>query len=289
PMTTMLSAADAACSIYGLEITLENQLSALQQHKDAGLELCYVSQWRSHHCSRHVDKEIYIPNDTVTSDGLSAWMSKDGTWGTNIRRQSNRQKRKRGRLLNVVKKVYRGNTWEKYSSYFDWILLGMIFQISLVKSPMATKCTIGYVRKSNTNEPDITKKKLINLQIYKRKTKLLCEDVFVSYNTSLNDPIAERDVTTPLYTFDDCSGNTQDLITKITKSARQIRLVVVDYTGFSTNPGGIRLFISLNKSVREVVVDVGHKVEVYSRYDLLKNIKILNKFQCWRECIKRLR
>lgn len=56
-MTTMLSAADAACSIYGLEITLENQLSALQQHKDAGLELCYVSQWRSHHCSRHVDKE----------------------------------------------------------------------------------------------------------------------------------------------------------------------------------------------------------------------------------------
>ncbi|KAL9539411.1 hypothetical protein MBANPS3_010281 [Mucor bainieri] len=72
------------------------------------------------------------------------------------------------------------------------------------------------------------------------KTKLLCKDVFVSYNTSANDPIAERDATTPPYTFDDCSGNTQDLITKITKSARQIRLV----------------------SVREVVVDIGHKVEV---------------------------
>lgn len=38
PMTTILSAADADCSIYGLEITLENQLSALQQLKYAGLE-----------------------------------------------------------------------------------------------------------------------------------------------------------------------------------------------------------------------------------------------------------
>jgi hypothetical protein len=37
-MTTILSAANAACTIYGLEIHLENQLSALQQLKDAGLE-----------------------------------------------------------------------------------------------------------------------------------------------------------------------------------------------------------------------------------------------------------
>lgn len=154
---------------------------------------------------------------------------------------------------------------------------------------MATECTVGYVRKSNTNEPDTTKKKLVNLQIYKMKTKLLCEDVFVSYNTSANDPIAERDATTPPYAFDDCSGNTQDFITKITKSARQIRLVVIDYAGLSTNPDDIRLFISLNKSIREVVVDIGHKVEVYSRYDLLKSIKILNKFRCRRECVKRSR
>ncbi|KAI8983123.1 hypothetical protein BDB01DRAFT_835893 [Pilobolus umbonatus] len=127
-----------------------------------------------------------IPDDTVTSDILFAWMSKRWHMG------------KRGRLLNVVKRVYRGH-WS-----------------------MATKCTVDYVRKSNTNEPDTTKKKLVNLQIYKMKTKLLCEDVFVSYNTSANDPIAEQDATTPPYTFDDCSGNTQNLITKSTKSARHI-------------------------------------------------------------------
>ncbi|KAI9267179.1 hypothetical protein EDC94DRAFT_602533 [Helicostylum pulchrum] len=85
------------------------------------------------------------------------------------------------------------------------------------------------------------------------KMKLLCEDVFVSYNTSANSPMAERDATTPPYTF---------LITKITKSARQIRLVVIDYAGLSTNPDYIRLFISLNKSIREVIVDIGYKVEV---------------------------
>ncbi|KAL0093749.1 hypothetical protein F4703DRAFT_1717643, partial [Phycomyces blakesleeanus] len=110
------------------------------------------------------------------------------------------------------------------------------------------------------------------------KSKLLCEAVFVSFNTSANDLIADRDVTTLPYTFNDYSGNTQDLITKITKSARQIRLVVIDHSGLTTNPDNIRLFISLNKSIQELVEDIGHKVEVYSRYDLLKNIKILNKF-----------
>jgi hypothetical protein len=67
------------------------------------------------------------------------------------------------------------------------------------------------------------------------KTKLLCEDVFVFCNTSVNDPIPERDVTAPTYDFEDSSGNTQDLITKITNSPRRTRLVVIDYAGLSTN------------------------------------------------------
>ncbi|ORX52378.1 hypothetical protein DM01DRAFT_1061001 [Hesseltinella vesiculosa] len=119
------------------------------------------------------------------------------------------------------------------------------------------------------------------------KTKLLCEDVFATYNTSANDPIAERDATSPAYKFEDCSGNTQDLIAKITKSTRDVRLVVIDHAGFSTNPNDIQLFLSSNKSVKEIVVDAGHKVEVYSRHDLLHNNQILNKFHCRRECIKR--
>ncbi|OAD78969.1 hypothetical protein PHYBLDRAFT_164063 [Phycomyces blakesleeanus NRRL 1555(-)] len=185
----------------------------------------------------------YIPDDIVASDDLSTWMSKDGSWDF---------------------------TWDDLSDIQEYR--------SLVKSSMDTKCTVGFVLKSNTNEPDTTKKKLVNLQIYKMKSKLLCEAVFVSFNTSANDLIADRDVTTLPYTFDDYSGNTQDLITKITKSARQIRLVVIDHSGLTTNPDNIRLFISLNKSIQELVEDIGHKVEVYSRYDLLKNIKILNKF-----------
>ncbi|CEP13633.1 hypothetical protein [Parasitella parasitica] len=84
---------------------------------------------------------------------------------------------------------------------------------------MVTTCTVGYVQKSHTNEPDTSKRKLVNLQIFPMKMKLLCENVFVFYNTSANDPIAERDATNPPRTFDNCSGNTQDLITEITKSA----------------------------------------------------------------------
>ncbi|RCH82265.1 hypothetical protein CU098_005779 [Rhizopus stolonifer] len=277
-MTTILSAADADCSIYGLEITLENQLSALQQLKYAGLEPVTNSseffivstppsrsavldlvakimpstpipgiteEYFLSETEVHDLLSVYIPDDIITSVDLSAWMSKDGTWDF---------------------------TWDDLSNIQE--------HRSLVKSSMAIKCTVGYVRKSNTNKPDTTKKKLV-------RTKLLCEDVFVSYNTSANDPIAERDAITPPYTFDDCSGNTQDLITKITKLARQICLVVIGYAGLSTYPDDIRLFISLNKSIREMVVDIGHKVEAYSRYDLLKNIKALNKFRCQRECVKR--
>ena len=134
--------------------------------------------------------------------------------GTTIRKQSNK-KRKRGRLLNIIKREYRGNT-RKVSIFFllkifflfcldfTWDDLSNIQEYrSLVKSSMATKCTVGYVRKSNTDEPDTTKKKLVNLQIYKMKTKLLCEYVSVSCNTSANDPIAERDATTATYTFED--------------------------------------------------------------------------------------
>ncbi|KAG1142282.1 hypothetical protein G6F37_008363 [Rhizopus arrhizus] len=179
-MTTILSAANASCSIYGLEIHLENQLSALQQFKDAGLE------------------------PVTLVDGYPTI---------------------------AVAIEYRDFTWDDLSNIQEYR--------SLVKSSIATKCTVGYVRKSNTDESDTTKKKLVNLQIYKMKTKLLYEDVFVSYNTSANDPIAERDATTATYTFEDCSGNTQDLIIKITKSARQIRLVVIDYAGLSTNPDDI--------------------------------------------------
>lgn len=51
----------------------------------------------------------YIPDNTVTSADLSTWMSKDGSWSLTIRKQCNKI-RKQGRLLNVVKKVYRGKT-----------------------------------------------------------------------------------------------------------------------------------------------------------------------------------
>ncbi|KAI8874867.1 hypothetical protein K501DRAFT_164128, partial [Backusella circina FSU 941] len=60
---------------------------------------------------------VYIPDETVTSGNLAAWMSNDGTWDF---------------------------TWDDLSNIQEYR--------ALVKSSMATKCTVGYVRKSNTNE-----------------------------------------------------------------------------------------------------------------------------------------
>ncbi|KAL0075784.1 hypothetical protein J3Q64DRAFT_1623060, partial [Phycomyces blakesleeanus] len=59
----------------------------------------------------------YIPDDIVASDDLSTWMSKDGSWDF---------------------------TWDDLSDIQEYR--------SLVKSSMDTKCTVGFVLKSNTNE-----------------------------------------------------------------------------------------------------------------------------------------
>ncbi|KAI8376841.1 hypothetical protein BD560DRAFT_422368 [Blakeslea trispora] len=58
---------------------------------------------------------------------------------------------------------------------------------------------------------------------------------------------AEWDATTPPYTFNDCSGNTQNSLDEFA-----------------------------------LCVYIGNKVEVCSSHNLLKNIKILNKFGCRR-------
>ncbi|KAG2192637.1 hypothetical protein INT47_000181, partial [Mucor saturninus] len=133
----------------------------------------------------------------------------DGSWGATKRRQINK-KRKRGRFYNVVKSELRNFTWEDTTNVQQYR--------KNVTATASTICTIGYCRKSKTKEPMEAKVKSIDLQSTKLRTKFLCEEVFVSINTSASDPINSRDYDLPNPCSDQakCSGNTQDMIEFLT-------------------------------------------------------------------------
>lgn len=212
----------------------------------------------------------YMPDDTLELEDLAEWMGKDGFRGPTKRKQKNLI-RKRGRLYNVVKPEYRDFTWANISLIQQYRVM--------VKSSFASFYTIGYSRKSPTPGSLAVKLNSINLQIMKLKTKLLCEHVFISINTAASDPIAARDHNDVELNLDDCSGNTQAMIKSITNSVGKVRLVIIDYRGLSINIDDLYQFIKINKNISELVVNIGHTVEVYSRHDLLYNGSVIGLFR----------
>ncbi|ORE07095.1 hypothetical protein BCV72DRAFT_304932 [Rhizopus microsporus var. microsporus] len=129
---------------------------------------------------------------------------------------------------------YRGFTWGNINHTHQ-------FRVML-KAIHSNIYTIGYARKSPTPETLSAKRKTVNLQIYKLKTRLLCEDVFASIDVSAFDPIASRDYERPELNLDYYSGDTQTIRQKITKSERKVRLVTTDYRGLTTNIGDLHHF-----------------------------------------------
>ncbi|KAI7896476.1 uncharacterized protein EV154DRAFT_492417 [Mucor mucedo] len=135
------------------------------------------------------------------------------------------------------------------------------------------------------------KVKSIDLQTMKLRTKFLCQEVFVSIDTSANDPINSRDYDMPNLCSDQvkCSGNTQDMIKFLATTSQKVRLVAIDFAGMSTNVDDLRCFIKSSKAIKELVVDEGHKITVFTRHELLHNDDIINKFNCRRGLVKRSR
>ncbi|KAI8079280.1 hypothetical protein BDF21DRAFT_383424 [Thamnidium elegans] len=117
--------------------------------------------------------------------------------------------------------------------------------------------------------------------------KCLCESVFASCKSNADEPIYERDGKKNNYCLENIKGDCQDLINFITMSTKYIRLVVIDYAGFSTNPDDIRSFFRNHKQLKEIVVDEGHTVSCFSRYDILRNDSVIEKFRCRKACEKR--
>ncbi|ORX44037.1 hypothetical protein DM01DRAFT_1340591 [Hesseltinella vesiculosa] len=223
----------------------------------------------------------YLPDGAVSEFQLADWVAKDGLWGGTKRRRTS-EGRKHGRVYHLVKEAHRDYTW---------IDLHNVHQFRRhVRLTETTICTIGYVRRSNTKDTTQAKMKSIELQSTKLKNKLLCEKIFGSYNTSSSSDLQSRDYNGNrkwLHDIQLCSGNTQDMHEFISSSNRKIRLVTIDFAGFCTNIDHLRKFFIVNKSVVEIVIDMGHKVEVYTRRQILKDDNVVAKFNCRIPCVNR--
>ncbi|KAI9486943.1 MAG: hypothetical protein EXX96DRAFT_535145 [Benjaminiella poitrasii] len=146
--------------------------------------------------------------------------------------------------------------------------------------------TIGYVRKSNTAESKTAKQKSLSLQAYKLKTKYLCKHVFTSVDTNADTLIEDRDYEEKKTKLDikNSHGDCQD---SIKMSDKKVRLVVISFSGLSTNPGDIYDFVKyvrkkrrIQWNLKEIVVDMGYKVEIFTRHQLLHDDKVLKQFKC---------
>jgi hypothetical protein len=188
---------------------------------------------------------------------LADWMAKDETWGSTKRKRS-AQGRISDRLYHVVQEAYRDYIWDDLSNVHQFRR-----HIRLTSDKIFN---IGYIRRSNTHDTTFAKMRSMDLQAIKLKRKLLCEKVYGSFNTSAASDIQSRDHADNRKWLKDlprCAGNTQDLYQAISDSHRKVRLIIIDFAGLCTNIDYLRHFLQTNKTIVEIVVDLGHKVDVF--------------------------
>ncbi|KAI7896050.1 uncharacterized protein EV154DRAFT_493345 [Mucor mucedo] len=126
----------------------------------------------------------------------------------------------------------------------------------------------------------------------KLKTRSLADRVFVSPNSSANDPFNQRDEKKPVEMMSHliANGDTQDMLRYISDKEKKIILVAIDYAGLTTNCEDLKSFLSTYSSVKEIVIDQilsKNKVRMYTSGELLNNEEKLKEFDCRKNCLQR--
>ncbi|CAO3619487.1 unnamed protein product [Cunninghamella echinulata] len=101
---------------------------------------------------------------------------------------------------------------------------------------------IGYARKSPGSEETSVREKLLNKMVEKLKMRSLVEKVFVSPSSNSSTLFNDRDK--GIKAMGGTDGTMTDLINHLGTTEKDVILVVIDYSGFSTNINDIRNFLS---------------------------------------------
>ncbi|KAI8047843.1 uncharacterized protein B0P05DRAFT_565257 [Gilbertella persicaria] len=231
--------------------------------KDQYQLMCSVFPHLKNHCS------VYQ---------LQYWIGQAKIWGKSTRSRKNQ--RELGRNLWVVDEQLRAfvtDTSDSVKAYWKYLQHDTKY------------ITIGYARKSPTDETKESRIRLLQLMVNKLYFRGKCEEVFVSPICKADQPILERDSPKQddlLLHLKGSHGDISDLVARVHFSQKPFRLVIIDYAGLSTSPNDIRIFLKQCSNIKEIVVDHGSSFEILSRFDLLKNMD-LEKFKCRHANVKR--
>ncbi|KAI8087171.1 hypothetical protein BDF21DRAFT_335868 [Thamnidium elegans] len=97
---------------------------------------------------------------------------------------------------------------------------------------------VGYARKSPGSENKENRNILLNRMVKCLKERSLCDIIFASTYSSAAEILTSRDMNEVVNIrngLNDVDGNTQDMISYIGSSEKDICLVAIDFSGLSTN------------------------------------------------------
>ncbi|CAO3658072.1 unnamed protein product [Rhizopus stolonifer] len=134
--------------------------------------------------------------------------------------------------------------------------------------------TIGYVRKSHSNESHTTQ----------LGSRCLAWKMFISpcCNASMN--LEKRDmgssIDNVLKELAHCAGTMQDLIHRLRTNIKPIRLIIIDYAGLSTDFADIQALFEKYEQLVEIIIDLDFGFELISRQDILNDNGVSSKINC---------
>ncbi|KAG1445388.1 hypothetical protein G6F56_009933 [Rhizopus delemar] len=225
-----------------------------------------------------------IPNvgDSFTANQINKWLISDGNFG---RPKSTRQGCDviKARDLWVLKPEFMGDA-------MDRTLNRKTFR--QMTRQITGWITAGYCRKSPSKETPQKRLELLQKMVNSLHVNDLCEKVFVSPICRASSDLLTRDIS-PTTTAQSIlkqlrfqNGDMQDFLMFAKTMTSSIRLVVLDYAGLCTNPIDIRTFVKDVKTIEQIVIDHGHKLESFNRAEL-NNRKVISKFDCCKTSVKR--
>ncbi|ORE07810.1 hypothetical protein BCV72DRAFT_204860 [Rhizopus microsporus var. microsporus] len=125
---------------------------------------------------------------------------------------------------------------------------------------------------------------LLQSMINKLRDRCLARKAYVSPRHSASMPLNKRDEKADSQLKADmwshCARTTQDLLHRLRTNMKSIRLVVIDYAGFSTDFGDVQFLFNAYKQAVEIVVDIEFSFDMTSRSDILNDNGVSNKFNC---------
>jgi hypothetical protein len=117
------------------------------------------------------------------------------------------------------------------------------YRTQLRNHPMTS---IGYARKSPDKERFEVRRSLLQKMVTRLQDRCLCTKVYISPSSKSDEPLMDRDKNKDNSKFVNsitgCNGDMKALRSLLDKKFKPIRLVVIDYAGFSTEPNDVRHF-----------------------------------------------